>query len=66
MDNGTEFLNETVSKVIKITGTNMDSILAYSKEENAIVERCNKEVMRHIKQRSLKLTSGMLGAYFYP
>jgi hypothetical protein len=66
VDNGTEFLNEIVSEVIKITGTNMGSILAYSKEENAIVERCNKEVMRHIKQWSLKSTSGMLGAYFYP
>ena len=49
MDNGTEFINEMVSEVIKITGTRAGSILAYSKEENAIVERCNKEVMRHIR-----------------
>ena len=49
MDNGTEFVNEIVSEVIKLTGTLAGSVLAYSKEENAIVERCNKEVMRHIR-----------------
>ena len=49
MDNGTEFINETVKEVIKLVGTSSAAILAYSKEENAIVERCNKEVMRHIQ-----------------
>jgi len=49
MDNGTEFINETVAEVIKLLNTRSASILAYSKEENAIVERCNKEVMRHLR-----------------
>ena len=49
MDNGSEFINETVSEVIKLIGTTSAAILAYSKEENAIVERCNKEVMRHLQ-----------------
>ena len=48
MDNGTEFINETISEVIKLLGTSQAAILAHSKEENAIVERCNKETMRHI------------------
>ena len=48
MDNGTEFINEIVSEVIKLLGTSQAAILAHSKEENAIVERCNKETMRHI------------------
>jgi len=49
MDNGPEFINEVVSEVIKLLGTQSVSILAYSKEENAIVERCNKEVLRHLR-----------------
>ena len=49
MDNGTEFINETVSEVVKLIDTTSAAILAYSKEENAIVERCNKEVMRHLQ-----------------
>ena len=49
MDNGTEFINETISEVITLLGTSQAAILAHSKEENAIVERCNnKETMRHI------------------
>jgi len=49
MDNGPEFVNETVRETIKLLGTAQATILAYSKEENAIVERCNKEAMRHIR-----------------
>ena len=49
MDNGPEFINETVREIIKLIGTSHATILAYSKEENAIVERCNKESMRHIR-----------------
>ena len=49
MDNGPEFINETVKEIIKLIGTSHATILAYSKEENAIVERCNKESMRHIR-----------------
>ena len=49
MDNGPEFINETVTEIIKLVGTTNATILAYSKEENAIVERCNKESMRHIR-----------------
>ena len=46
MDNGTEFINETISEVISLLGTSQAAILAHSKEENAIVERCNKETIR--------------------
>ena len=44
MDNGSEFINETVRETVALVGTFASSILAYSKEENAIVERCNKEL----------------------
>ena len=49
MDNGSEFINSTVTEVVRLVGTTSAAILAYSKEENAIVERCNKEVMRHLQ-----------------
>jgi hypothetical protein len=49
MDNGSEFVNETVKETVGLVGASATSILAYSKEENAIVERCNKEVMTHVR-----------------
>ena len=48
-DNATQFENETVNEIIKLTGIEEIPTLAYSSEENAIVERANKEVMRHLR-----------------
>jgi hypothetical protein len=48
-DNGSQFCNEIISDTIKIIGTESIRTLAYSKEENAIVERSNKEVLRHAR-----------------
>jgi hypothetical protein len=49
MDNGPEMVNNLVTEVLQLLGTTGATILAYSKEENAIVERANKEVMRHLR-----------------
>jgi hypothetical protein len=48
-DNGTQFANKIIEELLKLMGTENVKILAYSKEENAIVERANKEVMRHLR-----------------
>ena len=48
-DKGSQFGNEVISEVIKIMGTEHITTLPYSKEENSIVERANKEVMRHLR-----------------
>jgi hypothetical protein len=48
-DKGSQFVNEVISEVIKIMGTEHITTLPYSKEENSIVERANKEVMRHLR-----------------
>jgi transposase InsO family protein len=48
-DNGTQFVNGTFEEMIQLTGIQQIPILAYSSEENAIVERANKEVMRHLR-----------------
>jgi hypothetical protein len=48
-DNGSQFRNGMVPTTIKLTGIQHEFALSYSKEENAMVERANKEVVRHIK-----------------
>jgi transposase InsO family protein len=48
-DNGTQFCNKIIDELIKIVGTKHITTTAYSKEENAIVERSNKEVVRHLR-----------------
>ena len=47
-DNGPHFANFVVDEFTKLVGVAHNKILAYSSEENAIVERINKEVNRHI------------------
>ena len=48
-DNGSHFVNETIREFTELVGTEHVQTLAYSKEENAIVERANKEVMRYMR-----------------
>ena len=48
-DNGTQFVNELVTELLKIIGVQHLTILPYSKEEVGIVERANREVMRNLR-----------------
>ena len=48
-DNGTQFANELMTELLNILNINQLFTTPYSKEENAIVERSNKEVMRHLR-----------------
>ena len=48
-DNGTQYANQIIDEFIYLMGSEHDLIMAYSKEENAIVERANKEVLRHLR-----------------
>ncbi len=48
-DDSTHFKNELVEELLKILGVEHLTILAYSHEENAVVERVNKEVTRHLR-----------------
>jgi hypothetical protein len=48
-DYKTQFMNKTVEGFAPLTGLRHHSSLPYSKEENGIVERANKEVNRHIR-----------------
>ena len=49
IDKFTQFVNEMIEKLLRIVGTQHIRTLAYSKEENAIVERANKEALRHLR-----------------
>jgi len=48
-DNGPQYANEAIKELGLLIGTQHNFTLTYSKEENGIVERMNKEVMRHLK-----------------
>jgi hypothetical protein len=48
-DRGTQFVNDIIiSQLLSLLQIDYELSLAYSKEQNAIVERANKEVMRHL------------------
>jgi transposase InsO family protein len=48
-DNGSQYVNEIITELLKLINTEHCKTMAYSKEENAIVERANKEVIRHLR-----------------
>jgi hypothetical protein len=60
-DNGSQFVNEMVDELISLVGSEHQLSLAYSSEENAIVERANKEVMRHL--RAIILDKKVIGEW---
>ena len=47
-DKGTQFVNAIVGELFIAVGIDHKLSMAYSKEENAIVERSNKEILRHL------------------
>jgi hypothetical protein len=48
-DRGSQFVNEILSELASLMGVTHKLTIAHSKEENAIVERVNKEVMRYLR-----------------
>ena len=48
-DGGSQFINSIISQFLELIGTDHHITLAYSKQENGIVERINKEILRHLK-----------------
>jgi hypothetical protein len=66
MDNGPEFINSLIKELVSLIGTEAASILAYSKEENGIVERCNFEVMRHLRALIFEVNKHEALPYYLP
>jgi transposase InsO family protein len=48
-DKGSQYVNELIKTLCILIGTKKIETVAYSKEENGIVERANKEVLRHLR-----------------
>ena len=48
-DRGSHFVNALIREFLILVGTQHCLTLAYSKEENSLVERANKEVNRHLR-----------------
>ena len=48
-DNGPHFIADLIREFLSLIGTQHCLTLAYSKQENSIVERYNKEINRHIR-----------------
>jgi hypothetical protein len=48
-DNGSQFDNHLLAEIAQSVGFTFNYTLPYSKEENGLVERANKEVLRHLR-----------------
>ena len=48
-DNGPHFIAEVIREFLHLIDVSHTLTLAYSKQENAIVERYNKEINRHLR-----------------
>ena len=48
-DGGSQFVNELIDNLLLLIGTEHQLTIAYSHEENGIVERANKSVMLHLR-----------------
>ena len=56
-DNGPHFVADVIREFLILIGTQHCLTLAYSKEENALVERMNKEINRHLRALTFENTS---------
>jgi hypothetical protein len=48
-DKGSQFVNDLIQEFVAAIGTNQLLTIPHSKEQNAIVERANKEILRKLK-----------------
>ena len=66
VDNGSEFANEVVRELNDMLGTEVVHTVPYSHQQNAIVERVNKEIMRWIRDRFVNNDEKMKWGDWYP
>ena len=59
--NGPHFIADEIKGFLALVGIEQSLTLAYSKEENAIVDRFNKKINRHL--RALTFDNSSLGDY---
>ena len=59
-DNGPHFIADVIREFLHLVGVKHCLTLAYSKQENAIVERYNKEINRHLRALTFENLSLLL------
>ena len=66
-DKGSQFVNQMITELSAITGIDHTYTTAYSKEENGMVERSNREVLRHTVNLISEIKShDKWGSHFTP
>ena len=65
-DCGTQFVNELITEFVRLVGADRILTIPHSKEQNAIVERCNKEVLRKLMFIMLEKHNTKDWDEFYP
>ena len=65
-DRGSEFVNKIIQEFIKVIGTEHVKTVQYSKEENAVVERCNREILRHARGLIYQIGNGNQWSNYLP
>jgi transposase InsO family protein len=65
-DRGPEFVNEIIDEFVKIIGTEHVRTMQYSKEENAVVESCNREILRHVRGLVYQIGNGNTWSRYLP
>jgi hypothetical protein len=65
-DNGTQYVNRVISELLEVFGSKHILSTPYSHEENGIVERVNKEVLKHLRALVLSIRSTDTWSTFLP
>ena len=60
------FVNEIIDEFVKIIGTEHVRIVQYSKEENAVVKRCNREILRRVRGLVYQIGNGNTWSRYLP
>ena len=63
-DNGPHFIAEIIREFLLLVGVKHCLTLAYSKEENAIVKRYNKEINRHLRALAFEMLISLIYRYY--
>ncbi len=63
-DNGPQFVNAVIEEFMKLVGTQHELTLAYSKEENSLVERERANTEGHLRDLATKRKMSVSGANF--
>jgi len=66
VDNGSEFANQTVQELNMILGSEIVHTVPYSHQQNAIVERVNKEIMGWVRDRFVNTDEVTKWGDWYP